>query len=98
MQTDRTDTIGGVAAAGGGLWRWMAAAAALTLAWLAAPAPALAINAYITNFADGTVSVIDTAANMVTATIPVGSFPEGVAVTRTAARSMSPTGTRAPCR
>ena len=73
MQTDRTDTIGGVAAAGGGLWRWMAAAAALTLAWLAAPAPALAVSAYITNFNSNTVSVIDTAANTVTATIPVGS-------------------------
>jgi len=37
--------------------------------------------AYITNFKDNTVSVIDTARNIVTATVDVGSGPEGVAVT-----------------
>src|ERR1700751_3460771 len=37
------------------------------------------INAYVTNV--GTVSVIDTTNNSVVATIPVGIFPSGVAVT-----------------
>jgi YVTN family beta-propeller protein len=46
-----------------------------------AGAQALAQNAYITNSGDGTVSVIDTATNTVTATIPVGSDPLGVVVT-----------------
>jgi YVTN family beta-propeller protein len=36
--------------------------------------------AYITNYYDGTVSVIDTATNDVTATVPVGKMPHGVAV------------------
>ncbi|MFA7522924.1 MAG: YncE family protein [Halothiobacillaceae bacterium] len=42
--------------------------------------------AYITNGGDNTVSVIDTATNAVTATVAVGSQPDGVAV--------SPDGTR----
>ncbi len=37
-------------------------------------------HAYITNYANGTVSVIDLPNNTVTATIPVGSGPFGVAV------------------
>ena len=37
--------------------------------------------AYITNFANDTVSVIDMATNNVTTTVPVGSGPGGVAVT-----------------
>jgi YVTN family beta-propeller protein len=37
--------------------------------------------AYVTNGADNTVSVIDTAANTVVATVPVGHNPEGVAIT-----------------
>ena len=37
--------------------------------------------AYISNFSDGTVSVIDTATNTVTATVMVGAGPLGVAVT-----------------
>src|SRR5664279_4601844 len=37
--------------------------------------------AYITNYDNNTVSVIDTATNKVTATVPVGIGPEGVAVT-----------------
>ncbi|HET8685234.1 MAG TPA: PKD domain-containing protein, partial [Methanosarcina sp.] len=37
--------------------------------------------AYITNSGDDTVSVIDTATNKVTAMIPVGNYPVGVAVT-----------------
>jgi len=37
--------------------------------------------AYVTNFFSNTVSVIDTATNTVVATVPVGSFPSGVAIT-----------------
>src|SRR5256885_16806451 len=45
-------------------------------AWARAP------QAYITNFIDNTVSVIDTATNTVTAPpVPVGQFPQGVAGT-----------------
>src|SRR5436190_1545340 len=45
-------------------------------AWARAP------QAYITNFIDNTVSVIDTATNTVTAPpVPVGVIPSGVAVT-----------------
>ena len=44
-------------------------------------------RAYVTNGGDNTVSVIDTATNTVVATIPVGQFPFGVAIT--------PDGTRA---
>src|SRR5262249_43923096 len=67
--------------------------AAITLAWLRAlslgllgvmlgsiPAEAKPF-AYVTNFVSGTVSVIDTATNTVVATVPVGSFPRGVAIT-----------------
>jgi YVTN family beta-propeller protein len=43
--------------------------------WARAP------QAYITNLNDSTVSVIDTASNTVTATVQVGNFPNGVAVT-----------------
>src|SRR5438445_13565499 len=43
--------------------------------WARAP------QAYITNLNDNTVSVIDTASNTVMATVPVGNFPNGVAVT-----------------
>jgi YVTN family beta-propeller protein len=39
------------------------------------------MHAYVTNFADGTVSVLATATNMVVATIPVGFHPQGVAIT-----------------
>ena len=38
-------------------------------------------HAYVTNTGDGTVSVIDTATNMVVATVTVGTSPAGVAVT-----------------
>jgi len=61
--------------------RSIAAVTALALPWLIAPAPAIALNAYITNAGDNTVAVIDTATNTVVATIPVGVGPEGVAVT-----------------
>ncbi|MFD4620355.1 YncE family protein, partial [Streptomyces sp. NPDC058475] len=51
---------------------------------LAAATPAAAQDntfAYVTNDSSGTVSVIDTATNTVTATIPVGTAPQGVALT-----------------
>ena len=56
-------------------------ALALTLACLLGPASTHAQNAYITNFNSNTVSVIDTATDMVIATVPVGLRPGGVAVT-----------------
>src|SRR5262252_3614707 len=56
-------------------------ALALTLACVLAPASTHAQNAYITNLGSNTVSVIDTASNSVSATIPVGASPFGVAVT-----------------
>jgi YVTN family beta-propeller protein len=55
---------------------------ALSLACLFAPAWASAQNAYISNGASATVSVIDTTTNMVVGTpIPVGNTAFGVAVT-----------------
>jgi len=54
----------------------------------------LAQNAYVTNFG-GTVSVIATATNTVTATIPVGSYPYGVAVTPDGGGSIGVTATSA---
>jgi YVTN family beta-propeller protein len=53
---------------------------ALVLACLFGSAAGHAQNAYITNFLGNTVSVVDTTTNTVTATIPVGQGPEGVAV------------------
>ncbi|MET8642634.1 hypothetical protein [Streptomyces sp. NPDC004675] len=50
---------------------------AATPAQAAAPTP----NAYVTNQGSNTVSVIDTVTNTVTATVPVGGRPFGVAVT-----------------
>jgi YVTN family beta-propeller protein len=35
---------------------------------------------YVTNSGDNTVSVIDTATNTVTATVKVGYYPDGIAV------------------
>jgi YVTN family beta-propeller protein len=63
-------------------------AIASALVWiLAAAAPAGGTHstgelAYVTNFRGGSVSVVDTSTNTVTATIPVGCGPEGAAVTR----------------
>ena len=51
------------------------------------PPPSQTADAYVTNAGSDTVSVIDTATNTVTATIPVGSTPVRAAVT--------PDGTRA---
>src|SRR5215470_13460234 len=55
-------------------------ALALTVACLLAPASTRAQTAYITNQNSNTVSVIDTATNTVSATIPIGPSPLGVAV------------------
>jgi YVTN family beta-propeller protein len=57
------------------------AGAGLALACLLGGAQALAQNAYITNQGSNNVSVIATASNTVTATIPVGHAPGGVSVT-----------------
>jgi YVTN family beta-propeller protein len=54
---------------------------AATLTCLFAPALSHAQNAYITNAGDGTVSVINTVTNTVSATIPIGANAAGVAVT-----------------
>src|SRR5262249_45031946 len=67
--------------------------AAITLAWLPAlslgllgvmlgstPAEAQSF-AYVANLGSDTVSVIATATNTVVATVPVGHFPRGVAIT-----------------
>src|SRR5436190_940249 len=65
--------------------RWIrhlfAGASALVVAFGVSTAPSQAQNAYITNYGSNDVSVIATSTNTVTATIPVGSFPLGVAVT-----------------
>ena len=55
------------------LWAMLATGVAL-------PAEA-APFAYVVNEGDGTVSVIDTAANAVVTTVGVGSHPRGVAIT-----------------
>jgi YVTN family beta-propeller protein len=56
------------------------AVATVAIGALIGSAQALAQNAYVTNGGDNTVSVIATATNTVTATIPVGAGPGGVAV------------------
>ena len=58
----------------------LVAIAGFALAGVVDSAQSLAQNAYITNHVSNTVSVIDTATNTVTATIPVGAGPIGVAV------------------
>jgi YVTN family beta-propeller protein len=58
------------------------AVAAVAIAGLIGSAQALAQNAYITNGGDNTVSVIATATNTVTATIPVGNAPGPVAISQ----------------
>jgi YVTN family beta-propeller protein len=73
--------------------------AALGVVGTAAPAHASVTTvAYVPNQVDGTVSVISTATNTVTATIGVGFDPGAVAVSRTAPRSTSPTKATAPSR
>jgi YVTN family beta-propeller protein len=67
---------------------WCATGAVLRLWCLALLGVALSVTsgqaapfAYVTNAGSDDVSVIDTASNTVTATIPVGTSPFGVAVT-----------------
>jgi len=45
------------------------------------PAAGVAANAYVANYGDGTVSVINTGSGLVTATIPVGGQPDAVVAT-----------------
>ena len=54
---------------------------ALFLVVFGASAALAQTRGYVTNGGDNTVSVIDTATNTVVATIPVGSSPQGIAVT-----------------
>ncbi|HEX4523318.1 MAG TPA: plastocyanin/azurin family copper-binding protein [Casimicrobiaceae bacterium] len=54
---------------------------AAVLAWGPAAALAAGPKAYVGNFKDGTVSVIDTAAGAVTATLPVAAGPHGMTMT-----------------
>src|SRR5262249_49287750 len=56
------------------------ATAIFAVAGLLGSTQTFAQNAYITNAHDDTVSLISSANNKVTATIPVGQFPFGVAV------------------
>ena len=60
--------------------RISAVVTAFALATILGNAQCFAQNAYITNSSSNTVSVIDTATNTVTATVDVGFFPYGVAV------------------
>jgi YVTN family beta-propeller protein len=55
----------------------ISAAVILILTSIAGAAP----FAYVTNEGGDTVSVIDTSTNTVTATVPTGSFPFGIAIT-----------------
>lgn len=57
-------------------------ASTLTALCLAAPAWAAGPKAYVGNFKDNTVSVIDTSASRVVATVPVAAGPDGIAVSR----------------
>ncbi len=61
---------------------WLLAIFVLGWAGSVAAAP----SGYITNSSDGTVSVLDIATNTVTATVPVGADPMGVAVCPDGAR------------
>ncbi len=54
---------------------------ALLLVTVGAVAAEAAPFAYVTNQGSTNVSVIDTASNTVVATVPVGTSPEGVAIT-----------------
>ena len=70
------------------LWRSAIIALLLCVAWTVvmlipkvAGASELTSFAYVTNLLQGTVSVINTATDTVVATVPVGSEPNGVAIT-----------------
>jgi len=72
--------------AGKGIRRLVAAGTTVVLAGLGLAAPAAAAggggyNAYVTDSRQNQVFVIDTATNTITATVPVGVSPRGVAVT-----------------
>jgi YVTN family beta-propeller protein len=71
--------------AGKGIRRLVAAGTTVVLAGLGLAAPATAAtggyNAYVTDSRQNQVFVIDTATNTITATVPVGISPRGVAVT-----------------
>src|SRR4029079_3355089 len=54
---------------------------ALFLVVFGASAAVAQTRGYVTNSGNNTVSVIDTATNTVVATIPVGTSPDGIAVT-----------------
>jgi YVTN family beta-propeller protein len=62
------------------VYRLLGIIIAVVWACLLGSVESLAQNAYITNIRADTVSVLNTASNTVTATIPVGFFPTGVAV------------------
>ena len=72
-----------------GLCGWIiglhGAAALVTLALVAFAMNVSSVRAepffYVTNNGNDTVSVIDTATNSITATVPVGARPSGVAIT-----------------
>jgi YVTN family beta-propeller protein len=71
--------------AGKGIRRLVTAGTALVLAGLGLAAPASAatsggVNAFVTDSRQNVVYVIDTAANAITATVPVGVNPHGLAV------------------
>src|ERR1044072_3459405 len=66
---------------------------ALFLVILGAGATLAQTLAYVTNRDDKTVSVIDTVTNTVIATVPVGTTPEGVAITPTGAFAYVVNGT-----
>jgi YVTN family beta-propeller protein len=49
-------------------------------------------HAYVSSYGSNSVSVIDTGSNTVTATIPVGQYPAGVAVSPDGRHVYVPTG------
>jgi YVTN family beta-propeller protein len=69
---------------------WSRRTAALALSFAASTLPAGALAgppAFVANHGDGTVSVLDTASNVVVATVTVGSEPAGAAVAPSGARA-----------
>jgi len=64
----------------GYLLRQLSCAAAILSASVATAASAAGLKAYVGNFKDNSVSVIDTDAGAVVATVPVGAGPHGMAV------------------
>jgi YVTN family beta-propeller protein len=62
-------------------WAIRSSGLALLLAMIGAIEAEAAPFAYVANFSSGTVSVIDTATNVLVTTVPVGGNPHGVAIT-----------------